>query len=36
MFNIGGGKAQASSDLVEKVWKTRYEQLSNKKLPSGS
>jgi cytidyltransferase-like protein len=36
MFNIGGGKAQASSDLVEKVWKTRYEQLSNQKLPSGS
>ena len=36
MFNIGGGKAQASSDLVEKVWKTRYEQLSNKKLPSSS
>jgi len=34
MFNIGGGKAQASSDLVEKVWKTRYEQLSNQKLPS--
>ena len=34
MFNIGGGKAQASSDLVKKVWKTMYEQLSNQKFPS--
>jgi len=36
MFNVGGEKAQASSDLVEKVWKARYEQLSNKKLPFSS
>ena len=32
LFDVGGDKAQASSDLVKKV----YEQLSNKKLPSGS
>jgi D-beta-D-heptose 7-phosphate kinase/D-beta-D-heptose 1-phosphate adenosyltransferase len=34
MFDVGGEKAQASSDLIKKVWKTIYEQLSNKKLPS--
>jgi cytidyltransferase-like protein len=36
MFNVGGEKAQASSNLVEKAWKIRYEQLSNKKLPTSS
>lgn len=35
LFNIGGGKTQASSDLVNNVWDRRYEQLSGKKLPSG-
>ena len=36
IFDIGGEKAQASSDLIDNVWEKRYEQLSGKKLPSGS
>ena len=35
IFGIGGGKTQASSDLVKNVWKKKYEELSGKKLPSG-
>ena len=36
IFNIGGEKIQSSSDLVNDFWEERYEQLSGKKLPSGS
>jgi len=36
LFNVGGGKTQASSKLIDNVWEKRYEQLSGKELPSGS
>ena len=36
IFNIGGEKIQSSSDLADDFWRKKYEQLSGKKLSSGS